>query len=82
MGPKGVQGRGKNYSAANTSYLLDLIEETEPCGGDEWNEISLKYNAYFGGRSGENRSGDDLKNKFKALKGVKKLLAIQLARQT
>lgn len=72
MGPKGAQGRGRNYSAANTTYLLDLIEEVEPCGCDEWNEISLKYNANFGGRSGENRSGDDLKNKFKALKNAKK----------
>ena len=66
------QGRGRNYSAANTQYLLDLIEEIEPCGSDEWTEISLKYNAHFGGRSGENRSGEDLKNKFKALKAMKK----------
>ena len=67
-----AQGRGKNYSAANTQYLLDLIEEIEPIGADEWTEISLKYNAHFGGRSGKNWSGEDLKNKFKALKAMRK----------
>ena len=35
-------------------------------------EISLKCNAHFGGPRGESRTGEDLKNKFKALKGVKK----------
>ena len=45
MGPKGAQGRGRIYSVANTTYLLDLFEEVESCGCDEWNEISLKYNA-------------------------------------
>ena len=62
MGPKGAQGRGKNYFAANSSYLLDLNEEAEPCGIDEWNVISSKCNVHFGGRSGENRSGEDLRN--------------------
>ena len=51
--------RGKNYSAANTQFLLDLIEKSEPYGVDEWTEISLKFNAHFGGISGENRSGED-----------------------
>lgn len=69
---RGLQGRGRNYSAANTKHLLDLVEEIEPCGFDEWNEISMKYNAHFGGKAGENRSGEDLKNKFKALKAIKK----------
>ena len=32
----------------------------------------MKYNVHFGGRAGENRSSDDLRNKFKALKNVKK----------
>ena len=60
--PKPAQGRGKNYSDANLNYLLDIVEENLPCGSDEWNEISLQYNAYFGGK--ESRSGEDLKNKF------------------
>ena len=61
--------RGRSYSTANTTYLLDLIEEIEPCGAEEWNSVASRYNAHFGG---ESRSGDDLKNKFKTLKGVKK----------
>ena len=32
----------------------------------------MKYNVHFGGRAGENRSSDDLRNKFKALKYVTK----------
>lgn len=51
---------------------MDRIEENLPCGADEWNEISLEYNSYFGGKSGENRTAEDLKNKFKALKTTKK----------
>ena len=61
--------RGRSYSTANTYHLLDLIEEIEPCGGEEWNLIASRYNAHFGG---ESRSCEDLKNKFKTLKGVKK----------
>ena len=61
--------RGRSYSTANTTYLLDLIEEIEPCGAEEWNSVASRYNAHFGG---ESRSGDDLKYKFKTLKGVKK----------
>ena len=68
--PKPAQSRGKNYSDANLNYLLDIVEENLPCESDEWNEISLQYNAYFGGK--ESRSGEDLKNKFKALKATKK----------
>ena len=61
--------RGRSYSTANTTYLLDLIESSEPCGADEWNSVAFRYNAQF---NGESRSGDDLKNKFKSLKNVKK----------
>lgn len=60
--------RGRSYSTANTTYLLDLIEEIEPCGAEEWNSVASRYNAHFGG---ESRSCDDLKNRFKTLKGVK-----------
>ena len=61
--------RGRSYTNANTNYLLDLIEAAEPCGADEWNSIASSYNSHF---NGESRSGEDLKNKFKALKNVKK----------
>ena len=61
--------RGRSYTTANTTYLLDLIESTEPCGAEEWNSVASRYNAYF---NGEIRSGEDLKNKFKSLKNVKK----------
>ena len=64
---KSAQGRGKYYSNANIVCLLDRIEENLPCGGDEWNEISLRYNAYFGRKAGESRSGEDFRSKFKAM---------------
>ena len=68
--PKPAQGRGKNYSDANLTFLLDKVQYSLPCGADEWTEISLEYNAFFGGK--ESRSGEDLRNKFKALKSTKK----------
>jgi hypothetical protein len=65
-----VNKRGKNYSQSNIEKMLDLIEESNPCGIDEWDQIASTFNSHFG--NGENRSGDDLRNKFKALKNVRK----------
>ena len=73
--------RGRSYSTANTYHLLDLIEETEPCGGEEWNLIAsvvwrdadlespmqCHTSRYNAHFGGESRSGEDLKNKFKTL---------------
>jgi hypothetical protein len=50
--------------------MLELIEEFHPRGIDEWDLIAASFNSHFG--NGENRSGDDLRNKFKALKNVRK----------
>ena len=65
-----VNKRGKNYSQSNIEKMLDLIEESHPCGIDEWDIIATTFNSHFG--NGENRSGDDLRNKVKALKNVRK----------
>lgn len=59
-------GRGKTYSTSNVEYLLDLVEEMLPCGGDEWTALASRYDAHVG--KGENRSGEDLRNKFKVSK--------------
>ena len=65
-----VNKRGRNYSQSNIEYMLELIEIAHPCGIDEWDIIASTFNTHFG--NGENRSGDDLRNKFKALKNVRK----------
>jgi hypothetical protein len=39
--------------------MLELIEESHPCGIDEWDLIAASLNSRFG--NGENRSGDDLR---------------------
>jgi hypothetical protein len=65
-----VKKRGKNFSQSNIDKMLELIEESHPCGIDEWDLIAASFNSHFG--NGENRSGEDLRNKFKALKNVRK----------
>lgn len=60
--------RGKNYSQAAVRSLLDIVDERLPVGGDEWAQIAEIYNA----RTNETREGEDLRNKFKALRSVKK----------
>ena len=56
-------GRGKTYSTSNVDYLLDLVTELLPCGIDEWTDVASRFCIHFG--NGENRSADDLRNKFK-----------------
>ena len=60
--------RGKNYSSAAVRSLLDIVEERLPVGGDEWSQVANAYNEC----TNEAREGEDLKNKFKALRNVKK----------
>jgi hypothetical protein len=59
-----------NVSQSNIDKMLELIEESHPCGIDEWDLIAASFNSHFG--NGENRSGEDLRNKLKALKNVRK----------
>ena len=61
--------RDRSYTTANTTYLLDLIESTEPCGAEEWHSMTFRYDDYFYDKS---RTGDNFKNYFKSLKNVKK----------
>lgn len=65
-----TKSRGKNYSDANLTYLLDRVEDILPKGIDEWNGIAFSYNAHFG--NGENRNGESLRNKFKELRNSSK----------
>lgn len=50
--------------------MLDLNESSLPAGGDDWNGIATTYNSFFG--NGGRRSSDELRNKFKSLRNVKK----------
>jgi hypothetical protein len=63
--------RGKNFSPTEVKLLLDLIEEKLPLGSQEYETlIEPEYNkAVSPDRS---RSAEDLRNKFKKLRNVKK----------
>ena len=60
--------RGKYYSQSAIRTLLEIVEERLPVGADEWNQVAMIYNE----RTKESREGEDLKNKYKALRNIKK----------
>jgi hypothetical protein len=43
-----VKKRGKNFSQSNIDKMLELIEESHPCGIDEWDHIAASFNSHFG----------------------------------
>jgi len=62
--------RGRKYSTANVDFLLSLIEEILPVGANLWDDVANRYNEHFG--EGNERDKEDLRNKFKKLRLVRK----------
>lgn len=56
--------RGKNFSAAEVTILLDLVEEIRPTGNNQWDTLYDKWTTYF---SDTDRTTNGLRKKFKTL---------------
>lgn len=72
MPPKAISKviRGSNFSVCELDTMLTIAETNVPIGINMWNDLASEFNALIGGSS--NRTGEGLRNKFKALKNHKK----------
>jgi hypothetical protein len=60
-----------NYKMADITRLLTLVEEHMPLGKDEWERLTMAYNA-SSSRTWVERDMDSLRRKFKALYSMRK----------
>ncbi len=66
-----ARGRGQTFNAESVTRLLDLSEEILPAGPNEWNQLAAAFN-FNRPPLIVGRDEDSLRNKFKALKNVRK----------
>jgi hypothetical protein len=68
---KAASQGGKHWKEQEVNLLLDQILEILPCGGNEWESVSVLYNSNRLAWMSD-RDGESCKTKFKSLKNVKK----------
>ncbi len=66
-----ARGRGQTFNAESVTRLLDLSEEILPGGPNEWCQVAAAFNLNRPPLV-VSRDEDSLRNKFKALKNVRK----------
>ena len=64
-------GGGRNYSSDEVEVLLEVVERILPLGSNCWDRVACEFNIARP-RGTDERDGDSLKRKFKALYGVRK----------
>lgn len=69
---KGRRVGAVNYSADDTEKLLDLVEEVQPMGAQQWAIVANEYAEYAQGEDRPKRDQDSLRNKFDKLVNAKK----------
>lgn len=69
---KGGRTGAPNYSNEDIDTLLDVVEEVEPLGSNQWAMVEKNYNEWGENNDRPYRDMDSLKGKFDKLANVKK----------